>query len=107
MINTVVERLKKVKDFRQNQGKRHEIWVVLSIIFLSILTGNSSYKQIEMFSNNNQEKLINILNIPSKKLPSYSTIRRVMMGVFESEIQLIFDEIRSANNIAILSRADL
>ena len=50
-----------------------------------------------MFSNNNQEQLINILNIPSKKLPSYSTIRRVMMGFFESEIQLIFDEIISAN----------
>ena len=82
MINHVLERLKKVKDFRQNQGKIHENWVVLSIIVLSILTGNSSYKQIEMFSNNNQEeKLINILNIPSKKLPSYSTIRRVMMGV--------------------------
>ena len=44
-----------------------------------------------MFSNNNQEQLINILNIPSKKLPSYSTIRRVMMELFESEIQLIFD----------------
>ena len=55
MINTILERLKKVKDFRQNQGKRHEIWVVLSIIVLSILTGNSSYKQIEMFSNNNQD----------------------------------------------------
>ena len=81
MINTTLERLKKVKDFCQNQGKKYEIWVVLSIIVLSILTGNSSYKQIEMFSNNNQEKLINILNIPSKKLPSYSTIRRVMMGV--------------------------
>ena len=81
MINHVLERLKKVKDFRQNQGKRHEIWVVLSIIVLNILTGNSSYKKIEIFSNKNQEKLINILNIPSKKLPSYSTIRRVMMGV--------------------------
>ena len=66
MINTILERLKKVKKFRQNQGTRHEIWVVLSIIVLSILTGNSSYKQIEMFSNNNQEQLINILNIPSK-----------------------------------------
>ena len=55
MINTTLERLKKVKDFRQNQGKKYEIWVVLSIIVLSILTGNSSYKQIEMFSNNNQD----------------------------------------------------
>ncbi len=91
MINTILETLKKVKDFRQNQGKRHEIWVVLSIIVLSILTRNCSYKQIKIFSNNNQEQLINILNIPSKKLPSYSTIRRVMMELFESEIQLIFD----------------
>jgi uncharacterized membrane protein len=90
MINTIFERLKKVKDFRQTQGKRHEIWVVLSIIVLSILTGNSSYKQIEMFSNNNQEKLINILNIPSKKLPSYSTIRRVMMGVLFGRDTIIF-----------------
>ncbi len=69
MINTLLERLKKVKDFRQNQGKIHEIWVVLSIIFLSILTINCSYKQIEMFSNKNQEQLINILNKNSKKLP--------------------------------------
>ena len=61
MINDILERLKKVKDFRQNQGKRHKIWVILSIIVLSILTGNSSSKQIEMFSNNNQEQLINIL----------------------------------------------
>ena len=35
--------------------------------------------------------------MPSKKIPSYSTIRRVIMGVFESETQLIFDEIISAN----------
>ena len=90
MINTILERVKKVKDFRQNQGKRHEIWVVLSIIVLSILTGNSSYKQIEMFSNKNQERLINILNIPSKKLPSYSTIRRVMMGVLFGRDTIIF-----------------
>jgi hypothetical protein len=97
MINDILERLKKVKDFRQNQGKRHKIWVILSIIVLSILTGNSSSKQIEMFSNNNQEQLINILNIPSKKLPLYSTMRRVMMGAKVSEIQLIFDKIISAN----------
>ena len=54
MINTILERFKKVKDFRQNQGKRHEIWVVLSIIVLSMFTGNCSYKQIEVFSKNNQ-----------------------------------------------------
>ena len=50
-----------------------------------------------MFNNNNQDPLMNILNILSKKLPSHSTIRRVMMEFKESEIQLIFDKIISAN----------
>ena len=44
MIITRLERLKKVKDFRKDNGKRHEIWIALSIIVLSILTGNCSYK---------------------------------------------------------------
>ena len=44
MIITILERLKKVKDFRKNNGKRHENWVVLSIIVLGVLTENCSYK---------------------------------------------------------------
>lgn len=74
MINSIIQKFKKVKDFRQNQGKRHELWVVLNIIALSIFTGNSSYKQIEIFSKLNQNPLINILKIPSNNLPSFSTI---------------------------------
>ena len=79
MINSILENLKKVNDFRKNQGKRHDIWVVLSIIVLSLLTGNSSYKQMEMFSKINQNKPRNVLNMPSKKSPSYSTIKRVII----------------------------
>jgi len=32
MLNSIIEQLKLVKDFRKNRGKRHELWVVLTII---------------------------------------------------------------------------
>jgi hypothetical protein len=35
MLTSVIEQLKLVKDFRKNRGKRHELWVVLAIIFFS------------------------------------------------------------------------
>ena len=92
MINIILEKLKKITDFRKDKGKRHELWVVLTIIILGIMMGNTSYKTIEKFSKNNKDKLINILKIPSKKLPSYSTIRRVMIGVKAKYIQKILDE---------------
>ncbi|WP_446345355.1 transposase family protein, partial [Coleofasciculus sp. F4-SAH-05] len=46
MIARIIEEFKKVKDFRNKRGKRHELWVVLSIIFLGLMTGNVNYKQI-------------------------------------------------------------
>ncbi|MEY2913620.1 MAG: hypothetical protein RLZZ184_2929 [Cyanobacteriota bacterium] len=35
MLNSLIEKLKEVKDFRKNQGRRHELWVVLTIIILA------------------------------------------------------------------------
>ncbi|MFM6464359.1 MAG: ISAs1 family transposase [Planktothrix sp.] len=90
MLNSIIEQLKLVKDFRKNRGKRHELWVVLTIIILALLTGNITYKQIDNFRKNEEKKLIKLLKIPAKKLPSYSTIRRVMIGINLIEIQLIF-----------------
>jgi len=45
MLTSIIEGFKKVKDFRHKRGKRHELWVVLSIIFLGLMTGNVNYKQ--------------------------------------------------------------
>lgn len=92
MITSIIEGFKKIKDFRQNRGKRHELWVVLSLIFLGIMTGNVNYKQSARFSEDEKENLIKWLGIPQEKLPSYSTIRRVMLGIKTLEIKSIFQE---------------
>ncbi|MEQ9482375.1 MAG: hypothetical protein RIG27_08810, partial [Coleofasciculus sp. F4-SAH-05] len=38
MLSRIIEEFKKVKYFRNKRGKRHELWVVLSIIFLGLIT---------------------------------------------------------------------
>lgn len=93
MINSLIEEFKKVKDFRKNRGKRHELWVVLTLISLALLTGNITYKQIDNFRKNEEDKLIKLLGIDSKRLPSYSTIRRVMTEIQQSELQKGFQSI--------------
>jgi predicted transposase YbfD/YdcC len=93
MLNSIIEELKKVKDFRGSRGKRHELWVVLTIIFLALLTGNVSYKQIYKFRENEEDKLCKLLKVTSRKLPSYSTIRRIMIGINLEEVERIFQSI--------------
>jgi predicted transposase YbfD/YdcC len=93
MLDSIIEELKKVKNFRGSRGKRHELWVVLTIIFLALLTGNVSYKQIYKFRKNEEDKLCKLLKVASKKLPSYSTIRRIMIGINLEEVQGIFQSI--------------
>ncbi|MBD2139759.1 hypothetical protein H6F32_19920 [Anabaena sp. FACHB-1237] len=55
MLNSLISKLKKVKDFPKSQGRRHELWIVLTMIILALLTGNFSYKLI------NNHGRINIL----------------------------------------------
>lgn len=95
MLNSLINKLKEVKDFRKNQGRRHELWVVLAIIILALLTGKASYKEIADFSKAEEKKLIKILSIPADKLPSYSTIRRVIIGLNKIEFQSLFQSIVS------------
>lgn len=91
MLTSIIEEFKKVKDFRNKRGKRHELWVVLSIIFLGLMTGNVNYKQIARFSHDQKETLIQWLGICPERLPSYSTIRRVMIGIETLGIKAIFE----------------
>lgn len=93
MLNSIIQKFKLVKDFRQSQGKRHELWVVLTMIILALIEGYVSYKEIANFIKEEEYKLIKLLGIPRKNSPSYSTIRRVLIGLSSREIELVFQSI--------------
>jgi predicted transposase YbfD/YdcC len=88
----LIEKLKKVKDFRQASGKRHQLWVVLLIIILGIMQSYIGYRAIGDFAKYNQALLTKYFKLPGGKVPSYSTIRRVLMELDLSELLNIFNE---------------
>lgn len=92
MLFSLIEQLKKVKDFRRNQGKRHPLHLVLLIMILGIMQGNVSYKELKNFVKQNEQSLIKELKIVKKRLPSYATIRRVIMGVDWKSLLKVFQE---------------
>lgn len=89
---SLIEKLKKVKDFRKDQGKRYPMWLVLLVVILATMSGYLNYREIEDFAQRNRDKLIKALSLNLPSFPSHSTIRRVMMGVDSSELIAIFNE---------------
>ena len=77
-MNSLIQALKKVKDFRKLQGQRHPLWRVLLIIILGLMQGYTGYRALGDFARFNQDLLLTTLNIVPERVPSYSTIRRVM-----------------------------
>ena len=67
--------------------------MVLTLIILALIKGNVTYKDIANFIKDEEYKLCKLLEIHRKKLPSYSTIRRVIMGVKPKEIDIFFESI--------------
>jgi hypothetical protein len=91
METHLVEELKKIKDFRINEGKRHPLWLVLLIVIMGTMSGYLGYRALGDFVTRHKQALIETLNIPKNRVPSYSTIRRVMMGINFEEFLEVFN----------------
>ncbi|MFN5969385.1 MAG: ISAs1 family transposase, partial [Microcystis sp.] len=89
---SLIEKLKQVKDFRKDQGKRHPLWIVLVVIILGTMLGYSGYRELGEFAKNNRHRLSKEFNIIPERVPSSSTIRRVMMGVDGQILLKMFNE---------------
>ncbi|AFZ11656.1 transposase IS4 family protein [Crinalium epipsammum PCC 9333] len=92
MLVSLIEHLKKVKDFRKSQGKRHPLWIVLLVVVLGMMSGYQGYREIGHFVKYEQRNLINNLEIFTERLPSCATIRRVMMGMDWQNLSEVFNQ---------------
>ena len=80
---SLIEHLKQVRDFRTQP--RYELWVILLLIVMGVLSGCTSYRALEEFVGRHQTALLELLELPYNRLPSYSTLRKVLERVpFES-----------------------
>ncbi|MGD1698400.1 ISAs1 family transposase [Dapis sp. BLCC M229] len=92
MEKTLIDYLKEIPDFRDPKGCRHPLWLVLLIMIMGIISGYWGYRQLGRFTQRHRLSLIKLLNIPQARVPSYSTIRRVMVQLDYQKLQIAFNQ---------------
>ncbi|MDX5396111.1 MAG: ISAs1 family transposase [Hymenobacteraceae bacterium] len=87
MLSELIKQLDELPDKRRGAGKRHSIGVVLVLSIMATVSGMYSYHGMGDFVRANKEELLRLLGL--KRLPSYSTIRRVIMAVPTDELSYV------------------
>jgi predicted transposase YbfD/YdcC len=81
MSKSIIEYLKEVPDPRGAQGSRDDLWQILLIIIMGIMSGHKGYRGLDRFVERHRRTLIKILALKQGTAPSYSTMRRMMIDV--------------------------
>ena len=89
---SLIDYLKEIPDERNAGGRRHPLWLILLIIILGIMSGYWGYRGLGRFVERHRRQLIDTLKISQARVPSYSTIRRVMMQIDYSTLAQAFNE---------------
>ncbi len=87
---TLLGSLVQVPDFRDPRGRRHELPVVLACILLGTMSGAESWRDLGDFVQRHRTALLAHLQPAQARLPSYSTLRRVLLGLDYSALQAAF-----------------
>lgn len=78
---TLIEALQRIPDPRRGAGRRYPLWVFLLLILLGTMSGYRGYRGLSRFMARHQGHLAQRLGLPRAALPSYSTIRRLLLEV--------------------------
>ena len=81
ILAALQSQLDTLDDPRRGQGKRHRQGLVLLIVLLATISGYLGYRAMEDFLTKDQAQLLTLFQPEKGRMPSYSTIRRVLMGV--------------------------
>jgi len=84
------QELKTLKDKRRGQGQQHKIDVVLMITIMATMSGYQGYRAIGDFAQRYKREIIKYLEIEKQLVPSFPTIRRVLMEVNHKKFGDIF-----------------
>lgn len=88
----LIETLCQVKDFRKARGQRYPLWLVLLLVIMGTISGCTGYGALEEFAHRHHQALVARLSLPSKRLPSDSTFRRIMSQIDFEELAKVFNQ---------------
>ncbi len=86
------EALQSLKDIRRGQAQQHKIDVVLMITIMATMSGYQGYRAIGDFAKRYKEEIVNYLGLEKGRVPSYPTVRRVLMNIDHQKFGDIFTQ---------------
>lgn len=89
---SLIEHLRQVEDFRTTDGRRHRLWLVLLFVIMGTMSGYVGYRAWGDFVKRHRCILIDKFKIEKHGVPSYSTIRRILIGVDFDKLAQIFNQ---------------
>ncbi|HWK90588.1 MAG TPA: ISAs1 family transposase [Longimicrobium sp.] len=78
---TILQAFDTIPEFRTAKGKRHDLSFVLTCLLLGSLSDCKSWRDHASFVHRHRNALLAHFRPPKDRLPSYSTLRRVALGL--------------------------
>jgi hypothetical protein len=76
---SILHYLSKLADCRRGAGRRHSQQTILVLVLMAIMSGYHGYRAIGDFIKRNRLDLLNFLKPVKNRLPTFYTVRRVLM----------------------------
>lgn len=89
---TLIAALKTIPDHRRGAGKRYPLWVFLLLIILGTMSGYRGYRGLSRFMLRHQGYLAEQLGLRRAQLPSYSSIRRLLLEINFETVAVTFNQ---------------
>jgi hypothetical protein len=87
---TLLDAFDSIPEFRIAKGRRHSQSLVLACLLLGSLSGCRSWRDHESFVRRHHDALLARLRPPKDRLPSFSTLRRVALGLDFDQLSQAF-----------------
>lgn len=81
MGKSLMDCFAEIPDVRRSQGLMHDQSFCLTLIVLGLMSGYKGVRGLGDFVKGNKDEIINYFRPKKSRVPSYSTIRRVMLAV--------------------------
>jgi DDE_Tnp_1-associated len=75
----LIQHLQTVRDSRTQP--EYPLWVILVLVIMGTMSGCTGYRPLADFVNRHQNDLLEVMGLPQERLPSLSTLRRIMVRV--------------------------
>ena len=86
----LIEIFKTIEDHRDREARQYQLWEVLTLYVFAILGNAKTYEDIARFGRENFNVLKENFGFKWKRIPHYTQIRRILLGVKNELLEKAF-----------------